>query len=102
MAVVTTNKTRFNSVQDTICQMSAFVALALLAFAPIYLIKSGRRLFDKPLSLNEQEKAQIMKLFDAYKPKDRRAVKFSASFFFRRFTMICVLVFLPNYRNVQI
>ena len=78
------------------------MTLVCLAITPFYLLYIGRRLLDKPLILTEREKHSYERLFSAYNLKERRAIRFSAMFFFRRFVMLFVIILLPDQRNIQI
>ena len=95
-------KERFSFFQDGFAMILAFIAVVCLLITPFYLIHVGKKLLFRPAILTEDEKKDIQKLFEAYKPNDIKAVRFGAIFFFRRFFMLCVLIMLPSQRNVQI
>lgn len=96
------NADRFTYFQDAFSIILAGVTIICLAYAPFYLLYVGRRLLDKPFVLTEREKKSYESLFSDYNLKERRAIRFSAIFFFRRFFMLFVIVFLTEQRNIQI
>ena len=100
IAIVMVNEDRFNYFQDAFAIILAFVTVICLAIAPFYLFHVGRVLVDRPLVLTEREKTSYEKLFSDYNLKDRRAIRFSAMFFFRRFFMLFVIIFLQKQRNI--
>ena len=96
------NADRFTYFQDAFSIILAGVTIICLVYAPFYLLYVGRRLLDKPFVLTEREKKSYELLFSDYNLKERRAIRFSAIFFFRRFFMLFVIVFLTEQRNIQI
>lgn len=96
------DKERFKHAQDGFGVVFAFVTLVILGITPFYLLHLGRQLLDKPFVLTERQKRSYELLFSTYRLKERRSIRFSAMFFFRRFFMLFVIVLLPEQRNIQI